>query len=212
MSGQKSVRKRSRRQKALLAIAWGVCLFVLNLECNLIRIFPFQARRQLEISWEIEKTKVIWEAPSVATDGRRYFIAVNEDVAVFGGRKWTWSYGWNIFGVRLIPRNIQEPMYATEMTIVSFDERYAVHLLGLVKDDEIATIEYQKRWEDGAIKEMEIAEESYIYHGDERYYVQEAPSDFWYHPEMIETVAADKRIVCAKDRAGNIIYQGPIND
>ena len=79
-------------------------------------------------------------------------------------------------------------------------------MLGCIQDDKISTIDYLQKWEDGAEKRMEIAKESYIYHEGECYYVQQAPEDFWYHPEMDEKVAGAGRNVCAKDREGNVIY------
>ena len=216
---RKVVRKRSRRQKALMAMAWFAFLVALNLIFNVVAMFPFQARQEMENRMEIDQTEMIWKASEKSRDGYTNCLTVNEDVAVFTNYRLYWNRGWIFDRVVLIPRNTEEAVYARYLNIGNNEYREE-HYMGYVKSDEVAAIEYFYRWDDGVVRSVKIEEDSFICHNGERYYWQvEIDGDpIWKHPAINEnlnyTVAVDllETAVRALDRDGNVIYQGPIKD
>ena len=206
MSRGKVIRKRGRRQKALMAMAWLMFLFALNLVLGLIPVFPSQANRELEATLEIGETSVIWQAAEPSRDGYTYHLAINEDAAVFYKQRFSWLQGWANGSTRLLSRNSQEPV-VSKYTSVYFKGGNEVEAMGCVNSDQVASIEYYFEWEDGTVKIMEIREESYIYHGDERYYLQVENGEIMYHPTQGMDLYPQKRLLRARDSAGNIIYE-----
>ena len=206
MSRGKVIRKCGRRQKALMAMTWLVFLVALNLVLGLIPIFPFQANREMEASLEIGETEVIWKATEPSFDGYTYHLAINEDVAVFYKQRFFWKRGWTNGIVRLLPRNSQEPV-VSKYRSVHYKDTHEVEFMGCVNSDQVASIEYYFEWEDGTVKIIEIREESYIYHGDERYYLQVEDGEIMYHPTRGMDLYPRERALRARDAAGNIIYE-----
>ena len=215
---RKVVKERSRRRRAVLALAWFVFLFAMNLAFNVVAIFPFQARQELETRLEIDPTQIIWKASEKSQNGYTNCLAVNEDVAVFTNSRFYWHRGWFFDLAKLVSHNIAEPISARYLNVVS-SEYEEEHYIGYVKSDEVASIEYFYRWDDGVIRTVKIREESFIYYNGVRYYWQvEGDGDpIWKHPSIDEnlnyTEAVDllERSVRALDQDGNVIYQGPIN-
>ena len=216
---RKIVRKRNRRQKALLAMAWFTFLFALNLVFNMVAIFPFQARREMENRLEIDRTEVIWQAAEKSRDGYTNCLAINEDVAVFTNHRFYWNRGWLFDRTILIPHNTTEPVFARYLSMGNNEYREE-HYMGYVQSDEVAAIEFFYRWEDGVVRTVKIEEKSFIYHNGERYFwqVENDGDSIWMHPAIDEdgdyTVGVDllERSVRALDQDGNVIYQGPIKD
>ncbi len=206
MSRQKWIRKQGRRQKALLAFAWFVFLFALNLVLGLVPIFPFQARRQMETRMEIPETEEIWQASVQSFDDYTYHLAINEDVAVFYKQRFSWLRGWEIGSTTLLSRRTEEPLVSRYLSSHYKDDN-EIYLMGYVNSEQVASVEYYYEWEDGTVKIVEIREESYIYHGDERYYLQTEDGTLWYHPTQGMESYPQERVLRARDLAGNIIYE-----
>ncbi|MBR6527678.1 MAG: hypothetical protein IKT45_07005 [Lachnospiraceae bacterium] len=206
MSRGKIMRKRGRRQKALMAFAWLFFLFALNLIVGLIPVFPFQANREMEEMLEIDETTVIWQAVEPSLDGYTYHLAINADVALFYKQRFFWTRGWTNGSVRLLSRNFQEPV-VSKYRSVHYKDDHEVEFMGCVNSDQVASIDYYLEWEDGTVKVIEIREESYIYHGDERYYLQVEDGEIMYHPTQGMDMYPQKRVLRARDTAGNIIYE-----
>ena len=79
--------------------------------------------------------------------------------------------------------------------------------MGCVNSDQVASIDYYLEWEDGTVKVIEIREESYIYHGDERYYLQVEDGEIMYHPTQGMDLYPQKQVLRARDESGNIVYE-----
>lgn len=203
---RKWVRKRSRREKALLAMACFACLLALNMVLDVIAVFPFQARRQMEAVMEIDKMEVVWQAPSKSRGGYTNCLAVNEDVAVFTGFRFYWHSGWRYDLAILVSRDTTEPISHEYMSL-GYRDGGEEHFMGYVNSDQVASIEYYFRWEDGTVKTVKIREDSYIYHDGDRYYWQVEDESLMHHPTLGWELYPIERLICALDRDGNIIYQ-----
>ena len=211
------VRKRSRRQTALFAMAWFVFLFAFNLVFNVVAIFPFQGRQNMENRMEIDKTEVIWRAPTKSYNGYTNCLVINEALAVFTSYRFHWKYGWMFDQATLVSRNTKEPM-SHGYSRVGNSAYGEAHLMGYVNSDEVDTIEYFYRWEDGYVKTVRIREDSFLYHNGETYYWQVEDDSIWDHLELdekgnvIEVIDLLEKSVRALDRDGNVIYQGPMEN
>ena len=213
MSREKSGKKKGRRQRALTFMVWCAVVLAINTVLNIAPLFPFQGRRMQERRQGIDETRVIWEETEDGGkwDGEYYYLAVNEEVALFSCQQFSIGYGWESGGAKLLDLHPETPVSAGWLYERS-EGATSMYVIGYVKEDAVASVEYRILRADDMVDTIAIRPDDYIYDGEQRYYVcnaaeqlmERSPEDPGYKIFSIH--------VYARDAEGNLIYQEKLFD
>ena len=178
MSGEKRKKRKGRKQYALTMIAWFAVLLLGNTVLNIAPIFPSQAWRLVERRLCIDRTRVIWQEKTGLEQWKEhgYYLAANEDVAVFAELEFFLGYGWEYRDCYLIDQNPQEPIHARwyrsfSATVNGPVNKNEFFLVGYVNSADVTAVEYEIHWGNDTVTTVEIPPEDYVYDGGDRYYV-----------------------------------------